>query len=137
MSKERFDWIEFHRKLHKSKAVDPQGAEVIPGTKEVIYDFLVKAIHPKSNLVLYPTIEPIIASYHTAIGFVTALKEFFPNLEMMVGEGNIQGLRKCEVRTIHKARTTKEIDRIIAYLRTVRIDGGGLPEPTDTFFCYD
>ena len=138
MAKERkFDWIEFHKKIHRAEGVDPQGATVTLEDRVVIYDFFVKAIEPQTGLLLRPTHKD--AAYNATRGFVSALCAFCPELKIDAGDGITTfhpNLRKDEIRTTYRARTTKEIQNILTYLRTVRVEGE-MPKETDTSFCYD
>ena len=134
--KQRFDWIKFHKLIHKADGVDPQGARVVLEERQVGYDFFVKAVNPDTGLTLHPTHED--APYNATMGFVTAVGAFCPDLEIRVGDGSPVSptLRKLEIRTTYQPKTSEEIGKILAYLRTVPVDGNDMKED-DTFFCYD
>lgn len=140
MSKAKFDWIKFHKLLHNGKGVDPQFAEIFPEKRDAVYSFRVKAIDPKTNFLLHPCgPNGDIAAYNATVGFVTSLKIFYPCLEIIVGKDkNVTYLDNNEIMTVYRARTNKEINEILAYLRTVPIDlPPYVPNKTDTRFCYD
>lgn len=146
-AKEGFDWIEWHKQIHNSRAIDPQYAEIIHSARDIIYTFRLNAVQQRNVFMMHPTKEKILnMTKDVTGGFASSLEIFCPKLEIIVGTGTDENVTKRfdnngyvylgEIATRYTAKTSREINKIQKYLTTILTDYG-IPKKKDTFFCYD
>lgn len=131
--------------MHNSRAIDPQYAEIIPATRDIIYTFRLNEVQRRNLLMDELTEEKVLTmtKYITG-GFAASLEIFCPKLEVMVGREYKENIRQRfggyvhlgEIATMYTAKNSRELNQIQEYLMTIPTDDG-MPKKEDTFFCYD